>query len=112
MQRRWLLCLGFFVVYAVAIWSRYRYIDAVEIYSDSLSPYLAATKVLHTGFSDPPNPESDHWLWVTAIPQVLFSGSLRELFLFRLGISALVAPIGFLTTLELCRTKQNGPRSI
>ena len=105
MQKRWLLYLGCFVVYAVAIWSRYRYIDSVQIYSDSLSPYLAATKVLHTGFSDPPNPESDHWLWVTAIPQVIFSGSLRELFLFRLGISALVAPIGFLTALELCRVK-------
>ncbi len=98
------------MVYTVAIWSRYRYFDAVEIYSDSLSPYLAATKVLHTGFSDPPNPESDHWLWVTAIPQIIFSSSLRELFLFRLGISALVAPIGFLTTLELCRVKNIEPR--
>lgn len=105
MQRRWLLWLVCFVVYTVAIWSRYRYFDAVEIYSDSLSPYLAATRVLHTGFSDPPNPESDHWLWATAIPQVVLSGSLRELFLFRLGISALVAPMGFLTALELCRVK-------
>ena len=87
--------VGVFYSIYCAIWSRYRYFDAVEIYSDSFVSYLAATRVLHTGFSDPPNPESDHWLWVTAIPQVILSGSLRELFLFRLGISALVAPIGF-----------------
>ena len=58
----WNVWIGCFLLYAIAIWSRYRYFDAIEIYSDSLSPYLAATKVIHTGFSDPPNPESDHWL--------------------------------------------------
>jgi hypothetical protein len=91
------------IVYTLAIWSRYRYFDAVEIYSDSLSPYLAATKVIHTGFSDPPNPESDHWLWITALPQVLVAKSLQELFFLRLCISALVAPFGLWATWKLCK---------
>ena len=106
MLKRWHLWIGCICVYLIAIWARYRYFDSVEIYSDSLSPYLAATKVIHTGFSDPPNPESDHWLWITALPQVFVAGSLRELFFLRLCISALVAPMGFLIGWKLCRNLQ------
>ncbi|MBM73952.1 MAG: hypothetical protein CMK59_01020 [Proteobacteria bacterium] len=83
-----------FISYVSALYVRFEVSDLIQVYSDSLSPYLAAGRFLNLGFSEPPNPEADHWLWVTAVPQVLVSTSLQDIFFFRTLISALVAPIG------------------
>ena len=81
-------------VWLVAVLTRWYHLPFVEINSDSLSPYLSALRFWQLGFSDPPNPESDHWMWVTKIPWLWFVDSLHDLFLFRFSLGALVAPMG------------------
>lgn len=72
---------------------RIPYVEHVQISSDSISPFAAATKVLYQGWSDPPNPESDHWLWFSAIPILFFSDSIETLFYFRAGCSVAIQHI-------------------
>ena len=80
--------------YSTALFVRFEMADSIQVYSDSLSPYLAATRFLNLGYSDPPNPEADHWLWITAVPQIVISDSLEMMFACRVFISGLVAPLG------------------
>jgi len=61
-----------------------------------MSPFAAATKVLYTGWSDPPNPESDHWLWVTALPLVVLADDLNTLLTLRFWLGALVVPFALI----------------
>ena len=56
----WLI-LG--VVYGLAAGYRLQILNIIEVGSDTFSPLWAAMGVLHHGWANPPNPESDHWLW-------------------------------------------------
>jgi hypothetical protein len=76
-----------------AVWYRLDHIEFVQVYSDSLSPFAAAIKAYNTGWSNPPNPESDHWLWFLMYPLVLFSNNLEQLFTIRLALGAIVVPV-------------------
>ena len=82
------------VGFLFAVWYRMLHLEYVQVYSDSLSPFVAACKVFYTGWSDPPNPESDHWLWVSSLPLVLLAENLEQLFLFRLVVGASIVPVG------------------
>jgi hypothetical protein len=81
-------------VWFVAVWIRWDYLDLVEINSDSLSPYLSALRFWRLGYSTPPNPESDHWMWISKIPWLWCASSLEELFSIRFIIGASIAPMG------------------
>ena len=72
---------------------RIPYVEHVQISSDSISPFAGATKVLYQGWSDPPNPESDHWLWFSAIPILFVSDSIEKLFYNRVFFSILIQHI-------------------
>ena len=85
-----ILLLSFVGAFAI----RVHYLSFVEVNSDSLSPYLSAVRFWYQGFSDPPNPESDHWMWVTKVPWVLWGDSLESIFAIRFFFSSLLAPLG------------------
>ena len=61
-------------------WSSFSY---TQVYSDSLSPFAGGIQFLEQGSAKPPNPESDHWLWVSTLPFLTLATSLQELFWFR-----------------------------
>ena len=81
------------VVYGLAVAYRLQVVDIIEVGSDTLSPIWAAMGVLHHGWADPPNPESDHWLWLTHLP-LMWGRSLHEVFVLRCAQAALIAPLG------------------
>jgi hypothetical protein len=88
---RWGILAAVFVLAAAL---RLYHLDEVQVYSDSLSPLLAAAEAWNTGWSPPPNPEADHWLWFTALPALLLSGDLHGFFVLRMLTGALIAPLG------------------
>jgi len=90
-----LLILGFLFAGLVRI----DHLSFAQVYSDSLSPFAAAVKAMNTGWSNPPNPESDHWLWIFSFPMVLFSQSLEGLLGMRFWVGALVVPLAGLILL-------------
>lgn len=80
-------------IYSISVWYRFQILNIIEVRSDTLSPFWAAMGVMHHGWSPPPNPESDHWLWVTHLP-LLLGRNLHEAFALRCMQAALIAPIG------------------
>ena len=90
------LCGVLLAIFLLALWTRLLFLPYAEVGSDSLGPHLSAMGFWHHGWVPPPNPESDHWLWVTATPFVLLSGSLNELFGWRFAVGATIAPLGAL----------------
>lgn len=80
-------------VWGVSFYIRLQYIPFVQINSDSLSPYLSALKFWTVGFPPPPNPESDHWMWISKAPWLWCASSLEELFQIRFLIGASMAPM-------------------
>ena len=80
-------------VWIVSFYLRLQYLSFVEINSDSLSPYLSALKFWTVGFPPPPNPESDHWMWLSKVPWLWWASSLEELFQIRFLIGSSMAPI-------------------
>jgi hypothetical protein len=101
-SQRLALFLTLSCIYLVAAWYRIQIVEIIEVRSDTLSPLWAAMGVMHHGWSDPPNPESDHWLWVTHLP-LLIGRSLREVFVLRCLQAALIAPIGAYAAWRLSR---------
>ena len=91
-DKKLVLILLLITIWAAAV--RLQYLPYIQVYSDSLSPYLGALGALHQGWAEAPNPESDHWLWITAFPSLLVCRDLYELFVLRCIIAALIAPIG------------------
>ena len=91
-QRWWIPAIACVLGFTMAGIVRADYVSYAQVYSDSMSPFAAATKVLHTGWSDPPNPESDHWLWITALPLVFVADDLETLLTLRFWTGALVVP--------------------
>ena len=83
--------LAFVWMFAFAV--RLQYLSFVEINSDSLSSYLGALRFWRLGFSHPPNPESDHWMWITKAPWLWCASSLDGLFRIRFFIGASIAPM-------------------
>ena len=94
------------VCFFVSLKVRLSYLDFAEVNSDSLSPYLAAMKFWYQGFSDPPNPESDHWMWLTTAPWVRWGDSLESLFSIRFFWGACIAPIGSLCMFYLTERRR------
>ena len=92
-------------VFGVSFWFRLKHLSFVEINSDALSSYLAALHFWRFGYSDPPNPESDHWMWISKVPWLWWASSLQELFQIRFFIAALIAPMGAWCAYEnaICR---------
>ncbi|MGC6510667.1 MAG: hypothetical protein ACON4U_19770 [Myxococcota bacterium] len=84
------------VVYGLAVGYRLQIVDIIDVGSDTLSPLWSAMGVLHHGWSDPPNPESDHWLWVTHLP-LMWGRNLHEVFVFRCAQAAVIAPLASYT---------------
>jgi len=84
------LLLGVFIV---ALAARLRGLDAASTGSDALGQFLAAWSVGPGHLPNPPNPEGGHALWVLAWPLVHLAGSLRELFMLRFALAALIAPL-------------------
>jgi hypothetical protein len=82
-------------VYTLAAWHRLHILEITEVYSDTLSPFLSAMGAVKQGWADPPNPEADHWLWMTHVP-LLMGRNLEEAFALRCLQAALIAPIGSL----------------
>ena len=80
-------------VWGVSFYIRLQYIPFVQINSDSLSPYLSALMFWTVGFPPPPNPESDHWMWISKAPWLWCASSLEELFQIRFLIGASMAPM-------------------
>ena len=88
--RIWFIVL---FVWIVSFYIRLQYLSFVEINSDSLSSYLSALKFWTVGFTAPPNPESDHWMWLSKVPWLFWASSLEELFQIRFLIGASMAPM-------------------
>ncbi|MEC7986154.1 MAG: hypothetical protein VX278_13400, partial [Myxococcota bacterium] len=84
------------LVWLISFGARYNHLELVAVNSDSLSPYVASMRFWMQGWSDPPNPESDHWMWLTTMPWIWLSDSLYQLFLLRFFWGSLIAPIGAL----------------
>ena len=86
-----LLLLG---VWGLSFVVRCSHLDIAAVNSDSLSPYMAATRFWMQGWSDPPNPESDHWMWITTAPWIWLGDSLYSPFQIRFFWGSLIAPVG------------------
>lgn len=87
------ICVIALFVWMVAYAIRLQYLSFVEINSDSLSSYLSALKFWTVGFPPPPNPESDHWMWLSKVPWLWCASSLEDLFHIRFFIGASMAPM-------------------
>ena len=88
--RIWFIIL---FVWGVSFYIRLQYLSFVQINSDSLSAYLSALKFWTVGFPPPPNPESDHWMWISKAPWLWCATSLEDLFQIRFFIGASIAPM-------------------
>ncbi len=92
--------LALLVLWGLAAAIRWAHVDEVTLGSDAIGQFLGAWTVLHGGKPVPPNPEAGHSLWVGGLLPVMLAGSLRELFVLRFAVGALVAPLGAWTAAQ------------
>lgn len=80
-----------------AFYFRWLSFPFTQIYSDSLSPFVGGVQFFEQGYAKPPNPEADHWLWVSTIPFLSLAASLEELFWFRYLGSVIIIPVSMIS---------------
>ncbi len=81
----------------LAIYFRWISFPFVQIYSDALSPFVGGIQFFELGFAKPPNPESDHWLWVSTLPLLSLASSIEELFWLRYLANVIIIPVATLS---------------
>jgi hypothetical protein len=98
-ERRFRMICGVMVLgllWALAFVLRWRLVGEVNLGSDAIGPFLAALSAQIGHLPNPPNPEGGHSLWWVNVPLVHLATSLENLFVLRMAVSALVAPVGAL----------------